>query len=549
VVLQNPDRPGLFPLIDGRLRTLRKADVSAGALRPVVAPRHGERVPPVRSSDLPRGAVVRATGRTRPTAATVAAVAALALLLVTVAATLHAGVPNEARWRLLGLIGASWLAFAVAATAVLHMPRRSAVPLVLIGAVALQVLAVSVTPRLTDDYFRYAWDGRVQAAGIDPYRYAPTDPALTSLRTEWLFPSGCTASSGIVCTRMNHPGSPTIYPPVAQAWFWVVHVLTRPLGPDGGGARTLQLAAALLALATTVALLLVLRRHGDPRNAVLWAWCPTVVLEAGNNAHADVLAAFLVVLAMGATVTGRPMRSGLAAGAAVAAKLVPVLVLPALLLAWWGRRHPRGTTVRWTTGVGAVLVAGYLPHLLAVGPRVLGFLPGYLAEEGFDGERRFALLRLLVPDRFASVAAAGVVVATATTLAVRARTHGGSPPWRFAVVLVGVAFTVLGISYPWYALLLVALVALDGRAEWLAVAAAAYPGYFTAALGLRFADTQRAGYGAAAAVVIAVSLWRRRRRHPEMVSNTAILEHGDQPEPGAGAERGRWNEGPTGTIP
>jgi hypothetical protein len=146
-----------------------------------------------------------------------------------------------------------------------------------------------------------------------------------------------------------------------------------------------------------------------------------------------------------------------------------------------------------------------------VGPRVLGFLPGYLAEEGFDGERRFALLRLLVPERFASVAAVAVVVVTAAVLAVRERGHDDGPPWRAALVLVGVAFTVVGISYPWYALLLVALVALDGRAEWLAVAAAAYPGYFTAALGLRFADTQRAGYGTAVAVVLAVGLWRRRR--------------------------------------
>jgi hypothetical protein len=468
---------------------------------------------------MPPGLAIAAlppvVSRRRPDGWTVTAVVALTVLLVTVAITLHAGVPNEARWRLLGLIGASWVAFAVAATAVLHAPRRRAVPLILLGAVALQALAVGVAPRMTDDYFRYTWDGRVQAAGVDPYRYPPTDPALTSLRTDWLFPSDCAASGGHVCTRMNHPGSPTIYPPVAQAWFWVVHVLSSPLGPDGGGARTLQLTAAVLALATTLVLLLVLRRRGDPRTAVLWAWCPTVVLEAGNNAHVDVLAAFLVVLAMGAGVAGWPVRSGLAAGAAVAAKLLPVLVLPALLLAWRGHRHPRSAILRWTTAATAVLVAGYLPHLLAVGPRVLGFLPGYLAEEGFDGERRFALVRLLVPERASEGAAVAVVLATVTILALRARTHGEEPPWRAALVLVGVTFTVIGISYPWYALLLVALVALDGRAEWLAVAAAAYPGYFTSALGLRFADTQRAGYGAAVAVVLAAALWRLARQPGE----------------------------------
>jgi hypothetical protein len=451
---------------------------------------------------------IATAGHERPTARTVAAAAGLVLLLAAVAVTLHAGVPNEAGWRLLALIGACWAAFALAAAALLRTPRRAAVPLLLLGAVALQALAVSVPPQLTDDYFRYAWDGRVQAAGIDPYRYTPTDPALAGLRTPWLFPTGCATAGEPVCTRLNHPGSPTIYPPVAQGWFWLLHVLTRPLGPDGGGALALQLAAAALALATTVALLLILHRHGDPRTAVLWAWCPTVVLEAGNNAHVDVLAAFLLVLALGAAVAERPLVAGVGTGAAVAAKLLPLLVVPALAAFWLGRK-PRWRRAGYgAAGLVGVLAAAYVPHLLAVGPRVLGFLPGYLAEEGYGGERRFALVRVVAPEALAATATVIIVLAAAALLAGKSR---GEAPWRGALVLVGVTFAAIGITYPWYALLLVALVALDGRAEWLAVAAAAYPGYFTAALDLRFADTQRAGYGTALAIVLAVTCWRRTR--------------------------------------
>ena len=55
------------------------------------------------------------------------------------------------------------------------------------------------------------------------------------------------------------------------------------------------------------------------------------------------------------------------------------------------------------------------------------------------------------------------------------------------------------------------LVALDGRAAWLAVAAAAYPGYLAPALGLPFTATSRAAY-LAAVVTIAVAAAAARRR-------------------------------------
>ncbi len=250
---------------------------------------------------------------------------ALAVRMVVVA-----GDPGQGRWRLLIWIAVAWAAFCTGVWGVRRTPQRVAVPLILIGGMGLQLVAMSSPPRLTDDFFRYAWDGRVQAAGVSPYRYPPTDPALARLRTPWLFPPDCSTQVP-VCTRMNHPGVPTIYPPVAQAEFTAVHLLTRPLGPDGGRERTWQALAAVLATVTSLALIRLLQRvRGDPRQAVLWAWCPTVVLEGGGNAHVDVLASLLVVLALAAAVAGRRVRSGVLIGAAIGTKLLPVLVLVAL---------------------------------------------------------------------------------------------------------------------------------------------------------------------------------------------------------------------------
>jgi len=423
-------------------------------------------------------------------------VAGLLLLATAEWATLHAGSPNDARWRLLLLLILTWAAFALAAALLLRTPVRVAVPLLLVGALLLQVLAVAVAPQSTDDFYRYAWDGRVQAAGTDPYHYPPVAPQLAGLRDDWLFPPDCpSAPAGSPpCTRMNHPTDRTIYPPVAQLWFLAVHYAS----PPGSRQLPLQVGAALLALATAVLLVGVLRRtRGDPRLAVLWAWCPLVPLEAGNNAHVDVLGALLTVAALGLVALRRPAWGGLALGAAIAVKVLPALVLPAVLA-----RRPG----RLLGAASALLVAVYLPHVLAVGPDVVGFLPGYLHEEGYGGSGRFALVRLVAPRALAPA----VAVLTLAVVAFRVlRRSSPDRPWSGALVVTGAAFLLAGPSYPWYAVLLVALVALDGRWEWLTVALAGYPAYFAGPLGVNHALLQRCAYGAALAVVLAVG-WHRR---------------------------------------
>ena len=427
---------------------------------------------------------------------TAAAAAALLGLAGVLAAAFAAGPPNDARWLLLGLVAAAWLVFPIAVWLVLRVPARRAVPLVVAGAVLLQLVAVAVPPRSTDDLFRYAWDGRVQAAGTDPYRHVPTDEALAPLRDDWLFPPEC-RDRVPVCTILNHPGSPTIYPPVAEAYFLAVHLLS----PPGGRWKPWQLAAALLALLTTLALVGVLRRAGrDPRWAVLWAWCPLVVIEAGNSAHVDVLAALLAVLGLWLVAGRRPLAAGGVLGAAVAVKLYPALLLPAVL-----RR--RGVLV--LTAAAVTFAVSYVPHVLAVGPKVLGFLPGYLKEEGYDGSGRFPVLRLLlpgtVPPQVTLVLAALLLAAVAGWVV---RRSDPDRPWDGAVVLTGVAVLLAGPNYPWYALLLVALVALSGRWEWLPAAAAAYLPYFVGALDLEMEPTKKLAYGTATALVLLLTVAR-----------------------------------------
>ena len=203
-------------------------------------------------------------------------------------------VPSSWHFRWGSLLALTVAAAAYAAGAVLcrRLPMRPAVVLVLGGAVVFQLAAGFGPPRSSDDLYRYIWDGRVQAAGVDPYRYAPAAPELAPLREDVLWPptsawcvkpgqsdrqTGAALTPG--CTMINRPAVHTIYPPVAQALFVVVDRAS----PARAGPGPIQLTAALFAVATAVLLVLGLRRMRlDPRLAVLWAWCPAVALEAAR---------------------------------------------------------------------------------------------------------------------------------------------------------------------------------------------------------------------------------------------------------------------------
>src|SRR5712692_773247 len=58
---------------------------------------------------------------------------------------------------------------------------RSTLVLVLLFAGIFRLSIVFAPPYLSDDVYRYVWDGRVQAAGMNPYRYFPADEHLQGL--------------------------------------------------------------------------------------------------------------------------------------------------------------------------------------------------------------------------------------------------------------------------------------------------------------------------------------------------------------------------------
>ena len=331
----------------------------------------------------------------------------------------------------------------------------------------------------------------MQLAGIDHYRFVPLDPALSFLRDAQLFPPGGRPA-------INRPGVHTIYPPGAQALFTAVAFLL----PTSLGLAGLRVVTGAAVVVTTV----LLGHYLGPRRglALLYGANPLVMIEAANGGHLDALVALAVLGVVWCTIARRLWWAGLFLGLAASLKLVPLLLVPVLLR--------RG---RWRTSLTAVLItiAGYVPHLLVVGSLVLGYLPGYLDEEGYDSGGRFALLSWL-PAEVRPVVALGIAAALAAVAFARS---ARDPAPVTCCWLFGSSLLVATPVYPWYALPLAVLVIMSQRWEWLAVWAAAYVAFVFD----HSTAVQVAAYGGALGVVAVVALRRIRlsRRTSEPVEN------------------------------
>ena len=191
----------------------------------------------------------------------------------------------------------------------------TALGIIALVAIGGRLLLLPVTPVFSDDIYRYRWDGRVQLAGIDPYRYPPNHPSLSFLRDADF-------------SRINFPHLRTVYPPLME---WAFR-----LGARFGQTITAQKAVFLLAeLLTCVSLILILHRRGrSPLWVLAYAWHPLIMLEIAGQGHNDAVGIAFLWLGLAAWDASRPAGAAIAWAGAFLAKLVSMILAP-----WWWFRH------------------------------------------------------------------------------------------------------------------------------------------------------------------------------------------------------------------
>ena len=302
-------------------------------------------------------------------------------------------------------------------------------------AIALRVSMLACAP--CDDFWRYAWEGRVQNAGKNPYALSPAALELARLRDEnW--------------PRINHAEVAAIYPPAAELTFAALtRVSSSPLW-----FKCVFIAADLLTLA-------LLRRLVNPASAAWYAWNPAVVYAFAGAAHYDSLMLLAMTGAMVALSraaapaaevrrvprpanqpphTGRGARWTLTAGAAVllglgiALKIVPIVLLPV----WAFALRARAWLLAVSLAIPALLTLPYGgPGIVLKSARDFG-----------DITRFNELLVWIFPNPWQRNWPVNTLLcATIAVIVVRFR-HDWQ---RSALWVLGAALVLSPVLHPWYA--------------------------------------------------------------------------------------------------
>ena len=184
-------------------------------------------------------------------------------------------------------------------------------------------------PVLSDDLYRFIWDGVLLKNGVHPFAELPSyylDYPVDGLSKD-------------LYQRLNSPEYFTIYPPLNQALFWLSVQFDTNWLVSANIIRVFLLLSDIGSFFLLRKLLTGFQR--DPNLALWYFLNPLVILEMTGNLHFEGLVVFFVLLGL----LGYQQKNHLASvsgfGLAIGTKLLPVIYLPFLFLAglrnrvWW----------------------------------------------------------------------------------------------------------------------------------------------------------------------------------------------------------------------
>lgn len=211
--------------------------------------------------------------------------------------------------------------------------------------ILVRVSLLFLLPQLSDDVYRFIWDGRLLNAGYNPFDQLPTQylkqriPGIDQALYE----------------QLNSPTYFTIYPPVAQGvfaiacWIFPSSII---------GASIIMKSFLLLCELISIFLLprLLSMYQLPQKNTLLYALNPLIIVEISGNLHFEGAMICFLLLALWFLQKQQYHKSALVFALSIASKLLPLMFLPLLI-----RRLGWTKSIRYFLLIGVVLGFLFLP--------------------------------------------------------------------------------------------------------------------------------------------------------------------------------------------
>lgn len=240
-----------------------------------------------------------------------------------------------------------------------YVRKSISIQQILFAAVILRVGSALIMPSLSDDVYRFIWDGQLIVHGQNPLLSTPDNylSALDNANPNYAYLKQ-------LHSNINHPQFYTCYPPLMQAVFAIAAFF-------GGNSILVSIIIIkiIVAFADCIAVYFIVnilkKINADIKLALLYALNPLVIIEGAGNAHFEVVQVMLVVMSIYLILTNKFNVAAILWGLAIVTKLLPLLLLP-LIVRLFG------------------LKKGIIFSLISVGVAVMLFLP-FVASGSVDG--------------------------------------------------------------------------------------------------------------------------------------------------------------------
>ncbi|MFK7931916.1 MAG: glycosyltransferase 87 family protein [Saprospiraceae bacterium] len=223
----------------------------------------------------------------------------------------------------------------------------SAVYFFVMVAILLRFLLVFSFPNLSDDVYRFIWDGRLLVNGINPFDHLPAYYIENGISIAGIDES--------LFQLLNSPEYFTIYPPVAQLNFLIANWLF----PNSiyGATVMMKLQLFLFEIGAIYLMIQLLKHFQLPsKNVLLYALNPLIILEVTGNLHFEGAMICFLLLAIYLLIKNKWLWSAVAFALSIAAKLLPLMFLPFLIKRLGWRR-----SFSYFVVIGGVLLLLFIP--------------------------------------------------------------------------------------------------------------------------------------------------------------------------------------------
>ena len=197
-----------------------------------------------------------------------------------------------------------------------------------------------------NDFYRYLWDGKSAKHQINPFKYSPLEVSEYEEYVENMdyfdmddmsySKSDTTRLDKLVelrdqqfvhFSRIGHKEVPTIYPPMAQAVFYLSSFILED------SILFMKFIFILFDLGAIWLIILLLRHFKmNPAMSVMYGWSPLVIKEFANSGHYDTLPIFFTLLFLYLYIKKKIKTSAVVLSLAALCKFFSGVLLPVFFL-------------------------------------------------------------------------------------------------------------------------------------------------------------------------------------------------------------------------